>query len=367
MPRQHPSCTRGPAAGASRRVATAYTGQAAEHLVDERQRRETGRFGVSTVVGAPAVASAAPPTLSTFVGRRGVLTALAIGGLLVAIGAGLLVATSDHLVDPIGFGLWLAVTVVGWFGAALYWLVRRPGNRLGLVLLAVAVCTVVMSLQGANQPHLHGIGVLADWLFVLVVFYVVFAFPEGRIESRVGWALLGATALERLASYVPSLLFSPIVYGNFPQAACNAACPANGFMIADRPTIADGLLSSEHLDLRPVSGPVRNLRLPDLPASDGDAAAEAGTRTCLCPGSDRPRSDPGLLRSPSRAGAPGCGRALDAGLAGHHRYRRTAIRISAFGRGEHVLCRDGVEKDRLPPGREPERRSAARDAGRCTR
>ena len=102
-----------------------------------------------------------------------------------------------------------------------------------------------MSLQGANQPQLHGIGVLADWTFVLVVFYVVFAFPQGRIESRVGWALLGATALERLGSYVPSLLFSPIVSGNFPQASCTAACPANGFMIADRPTIADGFLNSE--------------------------------------------------------------------------------------------------------------------------
>ena len=334
---------------------------------DERQHRETGRCGVSTVVGAHAVASAAPPTPSTFVRRRGVLTALAIGGLAVAIGAGLLVATSDHLVDPIGFGVWLGVTVVGWFGAALYWLVRRPGNRLGLVLLAVAVCTVVMSLQGANQPQLHGIGVLADWMFVLVVFYVVFAFPEGRIESRVGWALLGATALQRLGSYVPSLLFSPIVSGNFPQAGCNAACPANGFMIADRPTIADGFLQQRDLNLRPVSGPVRNLHLPDLSASDGDEAAEAGPRACLRPGSDRPRSDSGLVRSPSRAGASGCGRPLDAGLAGHYRYRRAAIRISAFGRGEHALRRDGVENDRLAPGREPERRSAARDAGRCTR
>ena len=200
---------------------------------------------MSTVVGAHAVASVAPPTPSTFGRRRGLLTAVAIGGLAVAIGAGLLVATSDHLVDPTGFGVWLGVTVVGWFGAALYWLVRRPGNRLGLVLLTVAVCTVVMSLQGANQPQLHGIGVLADWTFVLVVFYVVFAFPQGRIESRVGWALLGATALERLGSYVPSLLFSPIVSGNFPQASCTAACPANGFMIADRPTIADGFLNSE--------------------------------------------------------------------------------------------------------------------------
>ena len=201
------------------------------------------RVGVLKAVEQHRVASAG--VISPRPARRGVLIACALGGLLLAIGAGLLVATSDHLVDPTGFGLWLAVTVAGWFGAALYWLVRRPGNRLGLVLLAVAVCTVVMSLQGANQPQFHDIGVLADWLFVVVVFYVVFAFPEGRIESRVGWALLGATALERLASYIPSLLFSPIVYSNFPAAACNAACPANGFMIADRPTLADGLFSSE--------------------------------------------------------------------------------------------------------------------------
>ena len=135
--------------------------------------------------------------------------------------------------------------VLGWFSAALYWLVRRPGNRLGLFLLAVAVCTIFMSLQGATQPQLHSIGVLADWPLVLLWFYVVFAFPEGRVASRVGWALLGAIALERLESYVPSLLFSPVVNGNFPQAGCNAACPANGFMIADRPTIADGLFSSD--------------------------------------------------------------------------------------------------------------------------
>ena len=199
---------------------------------------------MSTVVGAHGAARREPPALSSFVARRGVLTALAIGGLPVAIGAGLLVATSDHFVDPIAFGVQVAVMLVGWLSAALYWLVRRPGNRLGPLLLAVAVCTAVMSLQGASEPHVRSIGVLADWLFVVLVFYVIFAFPAGRIESRVGWALLGATALERLESYVPSLLFSPVVHANLPLAACNAACPANGFMIANQPTIADGLFSN---------------------------------------------------------------------------------------------------------------------------
>ena len=39
--------------------------------------------------------------------------------------------------------------------------------------------------------------------------------------------------------FFPSLLFSPVVYGGWPLAGCNDACPTNGFMIADRPTIAD--------------------------------------------------------------------------------------------------------------------------------
>ena len=219
-------------------------------------------------------------------------------GFSSPIGAGLLLATSDHLVDPVAFGLLIAVMIVGWFSAALYWLVRRPGNRLGLFLLALAVCTAVMSLQGATQPQLHSIGVFADCLFVLLWFYVVFAFPEGRIGVAFGWVLLGAMALERLESYVPSLLFSPVVNGNFPQAGCNAACPANGFMIADRPTIADGLFSSDittyylfavrsaifvflFYRLATATRPRRRALLPVyVPARD-------------------PRCDPDLLRSPS--------------------------------------------------------------------
>ncbi len=196
---------------------------------------------MSTAVEEHRVASAGLVSASPV--RRGVLIAFALGALLVAIGAGLLVATSDHLVDPIAFGVQVAVMFVGWFSAALYWLVRRPGNRLGRWLLAVAVCTAVMSLEGATEPHLRSIGVLADWLFVVLVFYVIFAFPAGRIENRVGWALLGATVLERLESYVPSLFFGSVVHSQFPLGACNAACPANGFMIAYRPTIAGGLFS----------------------------------------------------------------------------------------------------------------------------
>ena len=92
---------------------------------------------------------------------------------------------------------------------------------------------------------LHSIGVLADWLVSSCIFYVVFAFPEGRIASRFGWALMGAILLYYLDRYVLWVLFSPVVYGGAPLAACNAACPANGLMIADRPSIADGIVVSD--------------------------------------------------------------------------------------------------------------------------
>ena len=194
-----------------------------------------------------ATESASATTISTILARRGVLIAVAVGGVLVAIGAGLLVAMSDHLVQQIEWGLIMAVRVLGWFSAALYWLVRRPGNRLGPFLLALAVAMAAMSLQGATQPFLRSTSMLAVSFVFLLVFYVLFAFPEGRIASRLAWALLGAMALSILEYDVPVLLFSPVVYGPIPLADCDPACPANGFMIADRPTLADGFVSEDFM------------------------------------------------------------------------------------------------------------------------
>ena len=128
-------------------------------------------------------AGSAGTTVQAFLARRGVLVAAAIAWALVAVGVGLLIATSDHLVDPIAFGLQRALIVVGWSSAALYWLVRRPGNRLGLALLALAVSTALIGLQGASNPLLYSMGVLDDFPAFLLAYYVVFAFPEGRLAA----------------------------------------------------------------------------------------------------------------------------------------------------------------------------------------
>ena len=192
---------------------------------------------MSTIAAEQGSVSRAPAA-ATILARRGTLAALAVAGLLVAVGGGLLVATSAHLVDPIAYGIQIAVMVVGWVAAALYWLVRRPGNRLGLSLLALAAATAVLFLQGAAQPVLHSIGIAVEPIFFLLAYYVVFAFPDGRLVGRLEKVLLGAMALYFLTGFVPYLFFSPVVSGGAPLAGCNAECPTNAFMIADRPTIA---------------------------------------------------------------------------------------------------------------------------------
>jgi signal transduction histidine kinase len=190
---------------------------------------------VSTVAQRVSV-PAASATAGIFA-RRSTAAAVAIAGLLAAVGGGLLLATSGHLVDPIAYGVQIAVMIVGTVAAALFWLFRRPGNRLGFALLALAVATGVISLQGANQPLLHSIGASADSAVFLLVYYVVFAFADGRM-GRFETAVLGAWILYFLTTILPWLLFSPVIAGGAPLAGCNAACPTNAFMIADRPNIA---------------------------------------------------------------------------------------------------------------------------------
>lgn len=170
--------------------------------------------------------------------RRGALVAIAAGGLLAAAGGGLLVATSDQLLDPRAYGIQLALMIVGTVAAALYWLVRRPGNRLGWVLLALAGATAVLTLNGASAPLLHTLGVTVEPVFFLLAYYVVFAFPDGRLGGLWEKGLLAAMTLYFLTGFVPYLFFSPVVSGGAPLGGCGAECPENALMIADRPSIA---------------------------------------------------------------------------------------------------------------------------------
>jgi signal transduction histidine kinase len=180
-------------------------------------------------------------TLWPLLARPQARVAIATGGLAAALGGGLLVATSGQLVDPVAYGLQIATMIIGTVAAALVWIRRRPGNRVALLLLALALAIALASLQGATGDLLHSLGVLADPAILWLSYVVVFAFPEGRPKARAERLVVLGWALYFPVGFAPWFFFSPTVTGGAPLAGCTASCPANAFMIADRPTLAAGL------------------------------------------------------------------------------------------------------------------------------
>jgi signal transduction histidine kinase len=209
---------------------------------------------VSTFAGQ--LESASTPRADTFLERRLTRYLIAIAGLLTGVGAFILVATSNHLVDPLAYGLLLADVIVGTAAVAIYWLVRRPGNRMSLILLTLATAYVGISLQGAASPLIHSIGVLFDPVLFVLTYYAVFAFPYGRLVSPLDRLLVAVPLVAILTSFLPWFLFSPYVAGASPLAHCNAACPRNALMIADRPSIAAGLGKTEEILLVGVAAAI---------------------------------------------------------------------------------------------------------------
>ena len=104
------------------------------------------------------------------------------------VGGGLLLATSDFLVDPVAYGIQTGIMVFGAVAAGLVWVRRRPGNRVGPLLLALALVTAVVALQGVDSAYLHSLGVLVEPVFFLLTYVVVFAFPEGKRDRSRGAA-----------------------------------------------------------------------------------------------------------------------------------------------------------------------------------
>jgi signal transduction histidine kinase len=164
-------------------------------------------------------------------------TAIAVAGAGAAVAGGLLLGTSGFLVDARAYGLQTAFMIAATVAAALVWLHRRPGNGVGVLLLALALATAVIPLQGADDPYLHSLGVVIEPVFFLLGYLVVFAFPQGRLTGIPERMILAGMTLYFMVAFVPWFFFSPVVGGGAPLAGCDP-CPANGLMIADRPAIA---------------------------------------------------------------------------------------------------------------------------------
>ena len=150
-----------------------------------------------------------------------------------------LAVTSDHLLRPVAAGLYWSYVTAATMATGLLWWRRRPASRFGPLLVAYGVLAWVVSLEASDLPLLFSIGVLAEAPAWLITLYVFLAFPTGRIEPRVARWLMWGLGIGALVTFLPWLLFSPVISGAGPLLRCAANCPANALLIGSDPSVAD--------------------------------------------------------------------------------------------------------------------------------
>jgi signal transduction histidine kinase len=150
-----------------------------------------------------------------------------------------LALTSEHLDKPEAAGVYWSYLVAASMAIGLYWWHRRPGSRFGPLLVVFGLLIWMVSWQGADEPLIFDIGVLAEAPAFVLTFYLFLAFPMGRLEPPAARWIMGVLVIGVLAFFLPWALFSPVIAGGGPLTRCAAACPENVLQIASAPELVE--------------------------------------------------------------------------------------------------------------------------------
>ena len=158
-----------------------------------------------------------------------------IGAAIVAAAAATSVGTaaSEHTELR---GLWIAGSVAitwGFLGVGLFAWARRPDNRVGPLMVAVAFSWVVSDLVFANSELLFSVGTMLGLVFIAVTVHLLLVFPTGRLESRLDRLTAAGAYLAAGVLYVAAFTFAD------PDTLECPECPGNSFLIADDKPLSD--------------------------------------------------------------------------------------------------------------------------------
>ncbi len=146
----------------------------------------------------------------------------------------------------LGYPGWLAVQkadfILGPIGVGLYWHHRRPGNRLGLLLILLGLIGILYIGSSINASVPFGIGVYVEIPLVFLTEAAILAFPSGRL-GPLERGILAFWALTFFVGRTAVWLTSPHSAPWFSISRCRTACPADAGAIWSPPTWAPQLVS----------------------------------------------------------------------------------------------------------------------------
>jgi len=127
---------------------------------------------------------------------------IAAAALAAATGSVLLALTSDHVTRPwlqAGLFIWISLSYV-LCGLVAWW--RRPGSRLGMLMVVAGFGTALSNLAWSNDPVVQSIGLIFDLMPLVLFMHVFLAFPDGRLSTPFDRALVGCGYVTAIAGQV---------------------------------------------------------------------------------------------------------------------------------------------------------------------
>ena len=162
-----------------------------------------------------------------------VLLAVGVGGAVATALTAWAVSRSPILVDPQGTSIWRSLVVASYVGVGLYTWWRRPGSRLGPLLVGNGFLYAMTSFNASGASPAYTLGMVMWAVYVVYTAYLLLSYPRGRLESGLERTFIGAYALSTAVLTALNLALSP----TFPAAGsfndCGTRCPANALAGGD--------------------------------------------------------------------------------------------------------------------------------------
>src|SRR5918996_977780 len=125
-------------------------------------------------------------------------------------GAGALVLTSNYLDRKVVLTVLALGVPLTYFASGLVGWTRRPGSRIGLLLVCIGFAWLVAALPAANWSVPFTVGLALQALFLAVITHLVLAFPSGRLEAVLDQTIVIAVYALVLVGRPIKLLFEEV-------------------------------------------------------------------------------------------------------------------------------------------------------------
>jgi signal transduction histidine kinase len=139
-----------------------------------------------------------------------------------------LVLSSSHESDPAARAALIVGLGLVFVGCGLVAIVRRPENRIGVLMVIVGFFWFLTSLAEANRPTIFTVGLAVSLLIYGAFAHVILAFPSGRLETPLARAIVVLAYLDVTVVQWTLMLFRDHIG---PSNLSCSDCPQNVFVV----------------------------------------------------------------------------------------------------------------------------------------